>query len=125
MGAPRYPGVLVTDPQVIDAEVISEEKIPERPRVSSATDKAVARPVSEQAADTCNKVADVIESVGGKEFASNMRTGVAMGKAIVDNINAVKPVLESVRDLGRSLKESGIVKMVPRRRAFSPRSKVK
>jgi hypothetical protein len=116
----------VTDPQVIDAEVISEEKIPERPRASSSsTEKVVARPVSERAAETCNKVADVIESVGGKEFASNMRTGVAMGKAIVDNINAVKPVLESVRDLGRSLKESGIVKMVPRRRAFSPRSKVK
>lgn len=119
----------MTDPTIIDAEVISEEKIPERPRTprptSDAQTQAVTRPVSEQAAETCNKVADVFEKVGAKEFAGNVRTGVAIGKAIVDNINEVKPVLESVREFGRSLKESGIVKMAPRRRAFSPRTKVK
>lgn len=105
-------------PQEIDAEVISEEKLPERPRGQ----RTVSLPSS--AANAAVNVANGLDSIGATGTANKVRAGLAAGAAIGQTIEGLKPAVEAVKEFVQDLKNKGYIKMAPRRRAFSPRKKV-
>lgn len=106
----------MSNEKVIDAEIVSEEKIPERPRASPS--------LAQSASKTASAVADGLEAIGASDAASKVRVGVALGHAAGDTIEALKPAGRAIKDFGKKLEEAGLLKMAPRRRSFSPRKKV-
>lgn len=108
----------MSDDNIIDAEIISEEKIPEKPRPSKYEAVAVS------AKSTANTVAQTLETFGANKTAERVRVGIAIGEAAGQTVEALKPAAQALKDFGQKLQDAGIVKMAPRRRAFSPRKKV-
>ncbi len=104
---------------VIDAEIISEEKIAEKPRPPSKFEA-----VSASAKSTANTVAQTLETFGANKTAEKVRVGLALGEAAGQTVDALKPAMESLKEFGKKLQDAGVIKMVPRRRAFSPRKRV-
>lgn len=100
-----------------DAEIISEEKLPERPKEV----RSISLPMS--AAKTANAVATGLDSIGASKAADKVRAGMAGAAAIGQTIEGLKPVVEQVKEFVQDCKDKGYIKMAPRRRAFSPRTK--
>lgn len=105
--------------QEIDAEIISEEKLPERPREQ----RTVSLPTS--AANAVGAVADAFDRVGAGDTANKVRAGFAKAAQFGQLVNDFKPMVEAAKGLVQDMKDSGVLKMRPVRRAFSPRKKVK
>lgn len=104
--------------QEIDAEIISEQKLPERPREQ----RTISLPQS--ATNAAVNVANGLDSIGATEAASKVRAGMAAGVAVGQTIEGLKPAFKAVGEFVQDLKDKGYIKMAPRRRAFSPRKKV-
>ncbi len=102
--------------QEIDAEIVSEEKLTEKPRPSPT--------LGQSASTAATSIADALQTFGAQKAADKVRVGVAIGEAAGSVVDTLKPAAAAVKDLGDKLRDAGILKMVPRR-PFSPRSKVK
>lgn len=100
-----------------DAEIISEEKLPERPKEV----RSVSLPMS--AAKTANAVATGLDTIGATAAANKVRAGMAAAQGAVQAVESLKPVVEQIKEFAQDLKDKGYLKMAPRRRAFSPRKK--
>lgn len=109
----------MSDPPVIDAEIVSEEKLPERPREQ----RSVSLPKA--AMETAATVAERLDAVGATGVANRVRAGMAAGVAVGKIVDDLRPAAQAIGGFVDELKVRGIVKMAPRRRAFSPRTKVK
>ena len=96
----------------IDAEVISEEKLPERPKEV----RSVSLPLS--AANAAASIADVCDKVGATNAANKVRAGVAMGASVAQTVSELKPAADAVKTFVQDLKDKGYLKMAPRRRAL-------
>lgn len=93
---------------VIDAEIISEEKIPERPRV-----KADAT-LLQETSRTAREVASSMDAIGASGIASKARVVADVADGARELGAALRPAGTAIGRFMNTLEKHGIVKMADR-----------